>query len=242
MYKYMTKSAFTIGLLCILMAVPAFAGSVNKSVKIAAGAESNGASSVNGSVSVGENAIVNGGVQTVNGTVSVDSGATIRDASTVNGSVRLGDRVTAEDLETVNGTIKVGQACVIDGRVETVNGRIVIAEGATVARDVGNVNGQIELSGATIDGDVSTVSGDIYVIDGARVRGNVIIEEPGGWSWGNSKKKRKPEVVIGPGSTVEGVIDIEYEVDLYISETADVGGVRGVMSMDDAIRFSGKRP
>jgi hypothetical protein len=31
-------------------------------------------------------------------------------------------------------------------------------------------------------------------------------------------------------------------VKLYISETAEVGGVVGEMSMNDAIRFSGKHP
>ena len=41
---------------------------------------------------------------------------------------------------------------------------------------------------------------------------------------------------------MEGVIKLEREVKLYISENAEVGGVEGVMSMDDAVRFSGKRP
>ena len=54
--------------------------------------------------------------------------------------------------------------------------------------------------------------------------------------------KREPKVVIGPGSSVVGIIDLEHQVKLFISATAEVGGVEGVMSMDDAIRFSGKRP
>ncbi len=53
---------------------------------------------------------------------------------------------------------------------------------------------------------------------------------------------KKPKVVIGPGSSVEGVINLEQEVELFISETAEVGGVTGVMSLDDAQRFSGDRP
>ena len=39
-----------------------------------------------------------------------------------------------------------------------------------------------------------------------------------------------------------GVIKLEREVELFISETASVGGVKGVMSMDDAVRFSGDKP
>jgi hypothetical protein len=51
-----------------------------------------------------------------------------------------------------------------------------------------------------------------------------------------------PRIVIGPGSRVEGVIHLEREVKLYISESAEVGGVEGVMTLDDATRFSGKKP
>ena len=38
------------------------------------------------------------------------------------------------------------------------------------------------------------------------------------------------------------MIRLEREVELYISESAEVGGVKGKMSMDDAVRFSGKKP
>ena len=51
-----------------------------------------------------------------------------------------------------------------------------------------------------------------------------------------------PEVVIGPGSRVHGTIRLEREVKLYISDTAEVGGVSGVMSLTDAVRFSGEHP
>ena len=77
-------------------------------------------------------------------------------------------------------------------------------------------------------------------MEGAVIKGNLIVEKPGGWGWG--KSKRKPRIVIGPGSRVEGVIDLEREVELFISETAEVGGVEGEMSIDDAVRFSGKKP
>jgi DUF4097 and DUF4098 domain-containing protein YvlB len=239
--KIMTKTAFTVGLLVMLMALPAFGASSNKSIKVEAGGESSGASSVNGSVTVGANAVVTGGVNTVNGSVRIDDGAKIENASTVNGGVRLGDNVEADDLSTVNGTIKVGESGSIDGEIETVNGRISVGNGSEVTGSVGNINGQIELSGASVGGDVSTVAGDISVVDGSVVKGDIIVEKPSSWGWGKSKK-RKPRIVIGPGSTVEGVIDVEREVDLYISETASVGGVKGEMSMDDAVRFSGDKP
>ncbi len=241
MARIMTKTVFTVGLLVMLMAVPAFGMSMNKSVKIAAGSESDGASSVNGSISIGENAVVSGDVSTVNGAIRVDPGASIKEASTVNGAVRISDNVKSEGLGTVNGSVTVGESVTVDGAIEAVNGSISIATGSTVASDVSNVNGQIEISGAQIGGDVSTVSGDIYVVEGSVVKGGLLVEKPSGWGWGN-KMKREPRVVIGPGSSVVGNIELERKVELFISASAQVGGGTGVMTMDDAVRFSGERP
>lgn len=238
MAKIATKTTFTVALLIVLMSVPAFGATINKSVKIAAGEESGGATSVNGSISVGDNAVVTGNLKTVNGTIRVDTGASIQKVTTVNGGLHLADNVTAEGLTTVNGGIKIGQDTLVAGEVEAVNGRISIERGSRVADSVSNVNGEIGLEGAEIGGDLSTVNGDIELSDGAVVKGDIVVEKPSGWSWGK-EKKRKPRIVIGPGSRVEGTIRLEREVELFISETAEVGGVSGEMSMDDAVRFSG---
>ncbi len=241
MAKLTTKSAFTIGLLAMLLAVPAFGASINKSIKIGAGEEADGATSVNGSISVGADAVVTGNLKTVNGTIRVDDGAQIGKASTVNGGLRISENVRAENLSTVNGSVKVGEGVVVDGDVSAVNGRITLERGVTVSEGVGNVNGQMEFSGATVGGDVETVNGDIELADQSVVRGDIIVEKPSGWSWGK-EKRRKPRIIIGPGSRVEGEIHVEREVELYISDSADVGGVSGEMTMDDAERFSGERP
>ena len=236
----MTKAIFTIGILALLMVVPAF-GSINKSVKIDAGSESSGATSVNGSITVGADAVVTGGVRTVNGSIRVGSGASIEDAETVNGGVKVASNVRSESLMTVNGAVTVGEASTVDGDIETVNGGVSVDTGTKVTRGVSNVNGKIKLSGAEVGGDVATVTGSVDVMDGTVVKGDLIVEKPSNWGWGN-KKNRKPRIVVGPGSTIEGVIKLEHEVELYVSTTANVGGVSGVMSMDDAIRFSGDRP
>lgn len=241
MSRFATKSVFTIGLLFMLLAVPAMAATINKSVKIEAGAESGGASSVNGSISVGEDAVVTGNVKTVNGTIRVDQGASIEDASTVNGAVRLAEGVKSGSLSTVNGSVKVGGSTAVDGEVSAVNGRITIEKGSNVSAGVSNVNGQIELEGAVVGGNLETVNGDVSLEDKSVVKGDLIVEKNSGWGWGKSKS-RKPRIVVGPGSRVEGKIILKREVELFISETAEVGGVEGEMSMDDAIRFSGKRP
>lgn len=241
MAKFLTKSAFTVALLVVLLSVPAWGATINKSVKIEPGSESGGASSVNGSISVGADALVTGGLKTVNGTIRVDDGARIKNASTVNGGLRIADNVQARDLSTVNGAVRIGENAVADGEVSAVNGRISIARGGRITGDVGNVNGQIELEAAEVGGDLSTVNGDVELSEATVVKGDLVVEKPSGWNWGK-EKSRKPRIVIGPGCRIEGAINLEREVELFISETAEVGDVVGVMSLDDAVRFSGKRP
>ncbi len=238
MMKLVSKCAVTTAVLALLLAVPAY-GNSNKSVNIAAGEVSSGASSVNGSISVGSGATVTGTLETVNGTIRIDDRARIRDAETVNGAIRVAENVHSEDLTTVNGSIRVGANTTVDGSIEAVNGRIEVRKGSSVASDVGNLNGQIELTGCQIGGDISTVSGDVELADGAVVKGDIIVEKPGGLHWG---KRRRPRIVIGPGSRVGGKIRLEREVELYISDSAEVGGVEGKMTLDDAVRFSGERP
>ena len=237
MMRTANKCAALTALVTLLLMLPAQA-SVNKSITIDAGATSDGASTVNGKVSVGAGATVTGEVSSVNGSIRIDEGATIAGAETVNGGLRVADKVRSRNLSTVNGAIDVAQDVVVDGGVTAVNGRITVGGGSKVSNDLGNVNGKIELEGSEVGGDVSTVSGDIELAGGAVVMGDVVVEEPGG----SGKSKRTPRIVIGPGSRVEGVIRLEREVKLYISETAEVGGVEGVMTIDDAVRFSGKKP
>lgn len=239
MARYVSKTAFTIGLLVLLMSVPALGASINKSVKIGAGEESNGATSVNGSISVGDDAVVTGSLKTVNGSIRVDSGAQIENATTVNGRVRMAEGVRADTLTTVNGTVQIGVGAVIEGDISAVNGGITIEQDAAVAGDVGNINGRIQLTGTEIGGDVKTVTGDVEVMQTV-LKGDLRIEKPSFWN--RRDTRRKPRVVIGPGSRVEGAIVLEHEVDLFISDAAEVGDVEGVMTIEQAQRFSGDTP
>ena len=239
------KTALSIGLIILLtlpLALPASAGSVNKSIRIDAGATVDEASSVNGSVTVGDGATVTDEVSTVNGTIRVGENAVLGDVSTVNGALKIGSGVRAESLGTVNGAIDVDRDAAIDGDVETVNGSIEIAANGAVGGDVSNVNVRIEVVAGEIGRDLSTVNGDVYLDDGTVLRGNLLVEKPGGWGWNRDSNKRKPTIVIGENSKVLGTIRLEREVELYISDSAEVGGVEGEMSMADAVRFSGNRP
>lgn len=226
-------------LLAILLAAPAWA-SVNKSIKIGDNEEAGGASTVNGSISVGSGATISGSLETVNGTIRVDENTKIGNAGTVNGSIRFASGVSADGVESVNGSIRLAENVTVGGEVSVVNGKITLATGTTVAEDVSNVNGEITLTGAEVGGNLSTVSGDVWLNEASTLLGNLIVEKPGGWGW--NRDRRKPKIVIGPGSRVVGNIELEREVELFISESAEVGDVRGEMSMDDAVRFSGARP
>ncbi len=241
MSKVFIKSVITITFLVMLMAVPVYGASVNKSVKVAAGAESSGESSVNGSITVGEGAVVTGSLGTVNGAIRVGDNAQVEEVETVNGSLTIGSGVKSHGLSTVNGAIGVGADTTVDGAIEAVNGRISLDTGSSVSGNVENVNGDISLVAGEIGGDVTTVNGDIDLSAASVVKGDIVVEKPGSWNFGWNKSGM-PEIRIGPGSRVDGKIRLEREGKLFISDTAKVGGVEGEMSMDDAVRFSGKRP
>jgi predicted acyltransferase (DUF342 family) len=229
------------GLLALLLFAPAQGFNLNKSLSVEAGSSSNGESTVNGSISVGREAVVSGALETVNGSIRVDADARIEDAETVNGAVRLAAGVTAQDVSSVNGTIDLAENVTVDGEVSVVNGKIVIGAGSEVSKDVSNVNGEMQIAGTSIGGDLATVNGDVTLTDNSVLRGNLIVEKPNGRLW-NRADRRKPRIVIGPGVRIQGNIELEREVELYISDSAQVGGVTGAMTMEQAVRFSGERP
>ena len=239
MTKNLRIASLAAGLLSLLIMAPGHALGINKSIDIGANSQAEGASTVNGSITVGSGATVTGDLETVNGSIRIGENAVIEDAETVNGSVKVAAGVKAQDIGSVNGTIRIGVNVTIEGEVSVVNGKIGIASGSTVSEDVSNVNGEIKITGAEIRGNLSTVNGDVSLKEGANLHGNLTIKKPGN---SGKNKSRKPKIIIGPGSRVGGEIVAEHEVELYISDTAEVGGVSGVMSMDQAVRFSGKRP
>ena len=236
-----SMSALLVLATALLAFTPACAFSLNQSIAVGDGQTSGAQSTVNGSIEVGRDAVVNGGLETVNGSIRIGDSARIERAETVNGAIRLGDGVTGRDLSSVNGAIQLGSGVTIDGKVSVVNGRIALGEGSRVSGDLDNVNGEIEVEGSEIGGDLSTVNGDVILSGNTVVHGDLVVEAPNDRFW-NDKDRRKPKIVVGPGVRVVGRIDLEREVQLYISDSAEVGGVTGVMSLDQAIRFSGERP
>jgi DUF4097 and DUF4098 domain-containing protein YvlB len=204
-------------------------------IPLAATAADNDVDKVLGSVTVeaGQHA---GEVSSVNGSVHIGDHAVVEKASTVNGSVNLGEQVQAGELDTVNGSIRLGADSHVSGKVETVNGGIHLARGAQVDGHLSNVNGDITLDHAHAAAGIETVSGDITVGAGSRVEGGILVDKPGGWfHWGTS---RPPHVVIGPHAVVQGTLEFRREVELKVSDSAQIGPVKGAT----VEKFSGDAP
>ena len=199
-----------------------------------AGARGIDVDKVNGSIHI-ESDQQAGDLSTVNGSIRVDSGGSAQKVSTVNGGIELGDRVGVDSVETVNGGIELGDGAHVARTVEAVNGHIALARGADVAGKASNVNGRISLDGAHVGGGIETVSGDIDINAGSRVEGGLVVKKQSGWSWGRQKN---PRIVIGPNAVVDGTLDFERDVDLYVSDSAKVGTIKGAT----ANKFSGDRP
>lgn len=176
-----------------------------------------------------------GDINTVNGAVRIGAGAVVSEASTVNGSITLGSKAQASSLGAVNGAVTAEPDSVVSGNVETINGRISLAGNAQVHGRVSNVNGTIVLQAARVDGGIETVSGDIDVGADSRVDGGIVVDKPGGWFHFNS---RTPTVVIGPRAVVNGTLEFRQEVKLQVSESAQIGPVKGAK----VERFSGEKP
>jgi DUF4097 and DUF4098 domain-containing protein YvlB len=187
------------------------------SINIAAGEHTGDLSTVNGSIHIGENAVV---------------GA----AHSVDGSISLERRASAAELKTVNGSVQVGEQARVSGGVHTVNGEVALANGADVAGPLGNVNGHIRVAAAHVGGGIDTVSGGIELGPDAHVDGGIHVGKDN--SWHVSGSGSVPRVIVGPGSVVVGTLRFERPVQLYVSDKATIGSVEGAA----AVKFSGAQP
>jgi DUF4097 and DUF4098 domain-containing protein YvlB len=180
-----------------------------------------------------------GDLETVNGSIRLEAGAQVDEAQTVNGSIKGDDDVHARSLTTVNGGIRMGERAQVARGVETVNGAIFLNRGSNVGGDISTVNGAIGLVDTDLAGDIETVRGDITVGIGSHVKGGIHVEKPNGNGWSlHFGKHEPPRIVIGPGAVVEGPLVFEYEVTLYVHQTARIGKVTGAK----AIAFSTPTP
>jgi cytoskeletal protein CcmA (bactofilin family) len=191
---------------------------------------------LNGSIHVASGERM-GDLSTVNGSINLAEGASADAVHTVNGAIRAKDKVSAASLKTVNGSIQLGKHGRIRGDVATVNGSITLDPGADVAGHVSNVNGRIRIDGAHVVGGLETTAGDIHIGAGSHIEGGIMVNRAHrGW-FGNGSS-RKPRIVIGPDAVVKGTLDFQQPVDLYVSDRATVGTIKGATAQ----HFSGDRP
>lgn len=191
---------------------------------------------LNGSIHIasGEQA---GNLSTVNGSINLADGASAASIRTVNGAIRADDKISAESMRTVNGSIHLGENGRVSGNVSTVNGSISLDKGCDIGGHLSNVNGRIEIDAAHVAGGLETTAGDIDIGANARIEGGIIVNRAhSGW-FGNGSN-RKPRVVIGPGAVVKGTLDFQQPVDLFVSDRASVGTIKGAQAQS----FSGDRP
>lgn len=196
--------AFTLALLLPLTAAAQDISRVNGAVEVGTGQHAGDVHSVNGSVHIGDNAV-------------------IQEASTVNGSIDLGSHVQATALRTVNGHLALGEDSRVSGDIKTTNGGISLDNRADVAGSVTSVNGGIRLDHAHVGKGIEIASGDITVGEGSRVENGIIVDEQHGFSWSN----HIPHIVIGPHAVVTGTLDFRREVRLDVSDSAQIGPVKG---------------
>ena len=151
---------------------------MNGSIQLGEDSSVEGLSSVNGSVKVGEGAVVDEEVESVNGSVSLDRGARAESVTTVNGRIKLRGADVERNLMTINGDIALTESARVGGDI--------------VIEDRGNGSSRrerplrIELEGgSTVEGNVlvedKRIEVELYLRDGSRVLGRVegakLIEE-----------------------------------------------------------------
>jgi len=236
---------YVLGLLALPLALAACdMGSghdkVLGSVDIAAGSSAANANTVNGAVNIGANART-GDAHSVNGSISVASGGQVGEAKTVNGSIKLGEHADAREASTVNGSVTLERGATVSGNARSVNGDLHLASDSAVKGSLSNVNGHITVDDAHVGNGISTADGDIDITGNAVIDGGIKVmkSEGGGFLGIHFGSEKVPRIVIGSGATVNGPLDFEKPVKLYISKQAHVAGsITGAT----AVNFSGATP
>ena len=100
-------------------------------------------STVNRSIRIDAGALA-GRLESVNGSIRLGADARVASIETVNGMVRTGPRPRVSgDIETVNGSIALGDGSQVDGSVRSINGRISL-DGARIAGRVESYNADLD--------------------------------------------------------------------------------------------------
>jgi len=192
---------------------------------------------VMGSVHVGSGEHVNKAT-TVNGSVDIGANAVVKHAETVNGSIMIHDHATVNAVQTVNGSITIDAGVQIAGKVELVNGKITVGSGADIGGNVSNVNGAISITAAHVGGGIHTTNSNLTIGSGSRIEGGILYDEASDGWFSFFGKPNVPKIIIAPGAIVKGTLEFRRSVELYVSDHATIGTVKGAT----VHTFSGASP
>jgi hypothetical protein len=182
----------------------------------------------------------------VMGSVHVGSGEHVNKATTVNGSVDIGSSAVVQHAETVNGsvTIHVNGSITLDegvhvaGKVDLVNGKITVGRGSLIGGRLSTVNGAILISAAHVVGRVETTNSNLTVGADSRLDGGILYQESNDGWFSFFGKPNVPKVIVEPGAEVKGTLEFRRAVELYVSDRAIIGTVKGAT----VNKFSGAHP
>ncbi len=192
---------------------------------------------VMGSVHVGSGEHVNKAT-TVNGSVDIGSNAAVQHAETVNGSVTIHDNATVDSVQTVNGSITLDEGVHVAGKVDLVNGKITVGRGSVIGGKLSTVNGAILISAAHVVGRVETTNSNLTVAANSQLDSGILYQESNDGWFSFFGKPNVPKIIIEPGAQVKGTLEFRRAVELYVSDRATIGTVKGAT----VNRFSGASP
>jgi len=161
-------------------------------------------------------------VHTVSGDITVDADATVGNVATTSGELKVADNGRTGALKGVSGNVTLGHKVVVDGDVTSVSGNIFADRGSRITGNLTSVSGAIGLVQTELGGSIKFVSGDVTVGVGSHVMGGVYLDKPQ-----YSKQDHPPRIVIGPNAVVDGPLDFELPVQLYVHSTAKTGTITG---------------
>jgi hypothetical protein len=211
--------------LALLVATPALAqqdvSKIGGDVQTEAGQRYGDLATVSGDIHVARKVEAKS-VHSVSGDITIEAGASVGDVAVTSGEIVVGDNASTGALKTVSGNLALAHDVVVDGGLSSVSGEIFVDRGGKVGGGVTAVSGNIGLVGTEVDGGIAFVSSDVTVGAGSHVKGGIHLKKPT-----FSKLPRPPRVVIGPNAVVDGPLDFELPVTLYVHTSAKTGAISG---------------
>jgi DUF4097 and DUF4098 domain-containing protein YvlB len=166
------------------------------------------------------------GAHSINGTISIGKGCDVRGSSgTINGAIVIGEGSSVRSLHSINGRIDVNAQVRIRGDIKTINGRVECAAGTDIKGDIETINGRVSLDSTCVNGRIETYGGILELDHHTKVEKDIIIKSD------KSKKHRHSsralDIRLLNGSQVLGDIlvkDPDRVVTVHLSNGARIGG------------------